>query len=212
MFYLHESSMFAFVGLFFYTIVRGLFIRIKHKNHKPIGWFSETMCFFFAFYLFLVASITLFPLSFGISSNMYLSNIERNVNSVPLLSIVREIGSIGTAYGGDSAFMIKLILRNVGGNILLFMPLGALAPICWHRFKSFKSTLLFGIVLSVGIECLQFLEIAAGTFGRAVDIDDVICNGIGTALGYLGYKSALYLWNSIRNRMTYHPRSEESNM
>jgi glycopeptide antibiotics resistance protein len=45
-----------------------------------------------------------------------------------------------------------------------------------------------GLLVSVSIECLQLVELVIDVgFGRTVDIDDVICNVIGTVIGYLIY-------------------------
>lgn len=143
--------------------------------------------FCFVLYIALVISVTLFPIeSMGLNSPLF--NIEHEVNLIPLKAIIEEISSIGRAYSGDSEFMIELIVKNVGGNILLFLPLGALAPMLWKRLRTFKNILFAGIAVSIVIEWLQLLEILAGNSMRIADIDDVICNGLGTAAGYLVYK------------------------
>ncbi|HWI48223.1 MAG TPA: VanZ family protein, partial [Rummeliibacillus sp.] len=110
------------------------------------------------------------------------------INLIPFVAIIKDVQQIGTAYGGDAGFMLRLILRNVGGNILLLMPLGILSPIMWNKFKQYKNVVLLGFSISIGIECIQFIELIAGGFGRAVDIDDVICNVVGVMLGYIIYK------------------------
>jgi glycopeptide antibiotics resistance protein len=98
--------------------------------------------------------------------------VFRSINYIPLISIISEISQIGTAYGGDSIFMMKLILRNVGGNILLLMPLGFLATILWDKFRILKRVLLLGLLVSVSIECLQLVELVIGVgIGRTVDIE-----------------------------------------
>jgi glycopeptide antibiotics resistance protein len=71
-------------------------------------------------YILMVISVTMFSIVIGMNEGFSF----RSVNLIPLVSIFSEIRQIGTAYGGDSVFMIKLIVRNVGGNILLLMPLG----------------------------------------------------------------------------------------
>lgn len=134
----------------------------------------------------MVVSVTLFPLALWIDFNM--QNIKFGLNLTPFVGIINDIKQIGIAYDGDTVFMIRLIIRNVGGNILLLMPLGVLSPIIWNKFKDFKNIVLFGFVISISIESIQFIELIAGGWGRTVDIDDVICNVLGVILGYFIYK------------------------
>ena len=68
-------------------------------------------------------------------------------------------------------------------NIVLFIPLGIFLPLYWEKFNSMKQTLLVGAAMSVIIEILQIF-----TF-RATDINDVIMNTLGTAIGYLIVKN-----------------------
>lgn len=50
--------------------------------------------------------------------------------------------------------MIGLIVRNVGGNILLLMFLGFLVFILWDKYKKFKNIILLGFFILVSIELL----------------------------------------------------------
>ena len=63
-------------------------------------------------------------------------------------------------------------------NILLFVPLGFFLPVLWGKFRSLLPSLMFGFGLSLSIELLQIL-----TF-RTTDVNDLITNVIGTAMGY----------------------------
>lgn len=69
-------------------------------------------------------------------------------------------------------------LRNTALNILLFVPMGFLTPMCWKEYRLRKNTLLLGLAVSVMIELLQLF-----TF-RLTDLDDVITNTLGTYIGY----------------------------
>ncbi len=57
--------------------------------------------------------------------------------------------------------------------------MGFMLPLLWDHFYSLKNTVLFGFLVSVGIEILQIF-----TF-RTTDINDLITNTVGTLLGYL---------------------------
>lgn len=63
-------------------------------------------------------------------------------------------------------------------NVLLFLPLGGFLPLLWKGFRSLRSTVLFGFSLSLFIEVLQLF-----TF-RTSDVNDLLTNTLGTALGY----------------------------
>ena len=190
--YLINGSLFVVVGIIFDLIVQGILIGVRYKNQKQVFWLKEIIRFLFVIYICMVVSVTLFPFPIGFKYNV--GNVYRLINVVPLKSIINEISQIGLAYDGDVLFMIGLIARNVGGNILLLMPLGFLAPILWEKLKYFKRIILLGFIVSISIEFLQFLEIITGARGRVCDIDDVICNVLGISIGYLIYKLFLKLW------------------
>ena len=169
-------------------------------------WLNEFSLFLFALYGCMVVSVTLFPLPIGINSNIEIGN--PSVNLVPFKSIIYSVSLIGVAYDGDAGFMIGLIVRNVGGNILLLMPLGFLIPILWNKFRHIKYILLVGCSVSVSIELLQYLESRTGALGRVTDIDDVFFNVLGVAIGYLSYKLFLkivgkFLINNKGQSMNY---------
>lgn len=174
------------IGIICYIAVRVIFaLKLKYKN--SFKWLKELIRMLAVIYIFMVISVTLFPLVLG--DNTYGINSFRSLNYTPLTSIWRDIEQIGTAYDGDTLFMLKLIVKNVGGNILLLMPLGFFAPMLLDMYMRLKNTLLLGLLVSLSIECLQFVELLLGIgMGRVVDIDDVICNVLGTVLGFLIYK------------------------
>lgn len=63
-------------------------------------------------------------------------------------------------------------------NVLLFIPLGGFLPILRSKFRSFPKTLLLGFSTSAFIEVFQIF-----TF-RATDVNDLMTNSLGTAIGY----------------------------
>ncbi|MEK3797048.1 VanZ family protein [Peribacillus sp. FSL H8-0477] len=137
----------------------------------------------------MVVSVTIFPFPIGFTSN--LEDGYRSINLIPLKSIVFNSRQIGTAYAGDVLFMISILIKNVGGNILLFMPLGFLAPLVWSKFRQFKNSMAAGFIGSISIELLQLLEYLFGGMDRITDIDDVIFNVIGCMIGFFIYKMIL---------------------
>lgn len=71
-------------------------------------------------------------------------------------------------------------------NVLLFVPFGILLPVLWkERFNSLLKVVFAGLILSLSIEVLQIF-----TF-RLTDINDLITNTAGSAVGYLIYATCL---------------------
>ncbi|MBJ7948911.1 VanZ family protein [Bacillus cereus group sp. N24] len=187
--YILNGSMFIVFGVISYLIVRSILIGMKNK--KNVNWWKELIRFLFVVYICMVVAVTLFPLPIGFPSSA--ENLSRSVNIIPFASIFKDIGQIGSAYDGDVLFMIGLIVRNVGGNVLLLIPLGFLAPIIWDTYKKIKNTILLGFTISVSIELLQLIESLFSGSARITDIDDVICNVLGSIVGYFIYKITLKL-------------------
>jgi glycopeptide antibiotics resistance protein len=77
---------------------------------------------------------------------------------------------------------------SVVGNIAAFLPVGLLAPLGWQRWRTWPADLALGIGISLGIETSQLaISIAVGVPYRRADVDDVILNGLGTAIGYAAW-------------------------
>lgn len=103
-------------------------------------------------------------------------NVTSNVNMIPFHSIA------GYFQHSSAETAVKQIL----GNVAVFVPIGLLLPIMSEKFRLPKKILLFSLLLSVGVEAVQFLELLITHLpNRAVDIDDVILNFAGGSLGYL---------------------------
>lgn len=95
------------------------------------------------------------------------------------------------------SFNSKLFIRNVIGNIILFIPFGYLVTdmICSKAEKT--KTLLIGVVpfiTSLSIETIQLF------IGRSFDIDDIILNYIGAIVGIIFYKILHVILRFFRNR------------
>lgn len=72
---------------------------------------------------------------------------------------------------------------NLTGNVFLFLPLGIFLPSLMPRLNRFWKVILIAAGIIVTIEIIQVLTL----LGRC-DIDDLILNLAGTAMGYGIYK------------------------
>jgi glycopeptide antibiotics resistance protein len=81
-------------------------------------------------------------------------------------------------------------LYQLGGNVLLFLPLGLLLPLVWERmFRRLVPTLAVGVALSAGIELAQLSLVD----GRVAATDDVILNVSGVLVGWLLWRALVKL-------------------
>lgn len=80
--------------------------------------------------------------------------------------------------------------RVLLGNVLAFAPLGVFLPLLWPRWRSLVSVVAAGLAISLALEAVQLgLSLLIGAPYRVADIDDVIINVLGVALGYGLYRA-----------------------
>lgn len=131
------------------------------KNKKQIILYKELLNLLFIIYvLCLFNVVTTEDVSFGIS------------NLTPFNEMFRyNIGS-------------KLFIKNVLGNIILFMPYGFFNAY-YLKLKSPYTILGLSFLVSITIESTQLL------IGRVFDIDDIILNIIGGIIGFYIYHTLI---------------------
>ncbi|MDH3250707.1 MAG: VanZ family protein [Acidimicrobiia bacterium] len=113
-----------------------------------------------------VVRLTLFPLK------IVLYDWHASINAVPfasMLQLVTETNPTVARY-------------NILGNIALFVPFGVLLPLLFDRLRTLLPVLWRVAVISGTIELAQLASRA-----RATDVDDVILNSVGAALGFALY-------------------------
>lgn len=79
--------------------------------------------------------------------------------------------------------LVRAAIRNLLGNIFLFVPLGFLLPMIFSVLRKFFRTFL-SVILIVGVIELTQLVLMVGS----CDVDDLILNVTGSVLGYGLYK------------------------
>lgn len=91
--------------------------------------------------------------------------------------------------------VLSIALYNLVGNVLLFMPFGAILPAAFSNMRSWWRVGVSSALTSLSIETLQLLFAV-----RLFDIDDIILNSIGGIFGYLLWRFA---WQKIAWQKTY---------
>lgn len=145
--------------IFIFTIII-VSIRLVYifNNKENFVLHKELLMLCFIIYILLLYYIVTFQ------DNNYGTN-----NFVPFREIFR--------YDVNS----RLFLKNVIGNVLLFVPFGIFVTYYVKNDKVYQ-TLFLSILVSCSIEFAQ------SVIGRTADIDDVILNTIGGIIGYITFK------------------------
>ncbi len=138
---------------------------MKNKTKK---WTRFCIRFFFGLYLLLLVYFMFFSEEWGRG----LLGGEYRYNLIPFREIRRYLSyrdQIGS----------WRVLLNLGGNVLGFVPFGALLPVQWEKRIGFWRAALLSFELSLLIEIAQ-LALQAGS----CDVDDLILNTLGGCIGY----------------------------
>lgn len=75
--------------------------------------------------------------------------------------------------------MLRHIVINLAGNVVMFIPLGFFLPLNYPRLGRIWKNLLWSALIIVWIEILQLV-----TMLGSLDVDDLILNMAGVAMGY----------------------------
>lgn len=131
-------------------------------------------------YLLYLAQMTIFPLNIGAS-------FERSVSLIPFKTIMQFIPILlkNGLMTNSGNLHLNAGAINIIGNVVVFIPVGILIPLISVKFRRFKSTVILGFTTSLTIEILQFLFAE----GRRMDVDDLILNTLGVAIGWGIFKT-----------------------
>lgn len=128
------------------------------KNKQKFCFYKELFMLIFILYVMcLFEVVTIQDNNYGLS------------NYIPFKEIFRyEFGS-------------RLFIKNIIGNVLLFLPYGYFAA-DYLNSKKIITVSFLTLIVSITIEFVQL------NIGRTFDIDDVLLNTLGGMLGYLLYR------------------------
>lgn len=150
-----------------YLLARMLYLTIHTKNRleKTFRIDRELICL--AFFLFLTM---LFTQTFIVNSGI------NEIKLIPFEVIIRQITEVNDDIEGRQAFIFNII-----GNIAIFVPVGFLASAVFR--KGLGKTILVCFFISLFIEVFQI------PLDRVTDVDDLILNTTGAAIGCLIYNA-----------------------
>lgn len=160
----------AILYTLFFIILRYLWVKFKKKK---TSFSYEFWLVIFVFYVLLLFALTVFRDGYFIwQFKFYWHRPLSEINIVPLVETLKLAN-------GKS---LVDFFYNLYGNIMWFVPMGIFIPALHKKRWGFLQIVIVGALISVSIETLQFILNTGVT-----DIDDVIFNTIGAALGYLLY-------------------------
>lgn len=83
---------------------------------------------------------------------------------------------------------VRQAVVNLAGNVVMFVPLGLLLPAAFQRKPRLWKTLLVSGLLISAVEMAQLLTLLG-----SCDVDDLLLNLLGAAIGY-----GIYAWVKSR--------------
>ena len=122
----------------------------------------------FVAYVLLLAYLTFFSQYYGREI------VQRSINVIPFKTIIEFL---------TSGYNINSIITNILGNIVAFMPMGFLLPLVFTKLDTFRRAGIPVLSATALIEIAQYL-VGVG----ASDIDDIILNMLGGAIGFWIYR------------------------
>lgn len=140
----------------------------------------------FYFYLNAVIYVTLFPIPIDsrLIQDRLSAGYEVPHNFTPFSTITDLISNYL-----DSSISFSMIFKQVAGNILLLLPLGFYLPLFFHKKPQWYKISMYGFLASISIEAMQFMiSTLIGFQYRAIDIDDIILNTVGTTIGFFLFR------------------------
>jgi glycopeptide antibiotics resistance protein len=144
--------------------------RLAREPSAPPAWAVRSAAVLYAAALFV---ITVLPIRWRADLGRYRNNWRPQL--VPVWNLAVNLRD------GDRRLAT---LAGAVGNVVLFVPLGFLLPLLVPRLDRLWRTVGAGFALSAAIELSQ----AAFPGIRRPDVNDVLMNTLGTAVGFLAYR------------------------
>lgn len=173
------SAMFFIFQFFPIPFLIGLLVLIifivRLRSH---GWVYVLVLVLFGFYIMAVIDVVFFPIPLP-------RNWPANLTWKETKFLMSQVNLIPFNYGSLSLYPSSLFsaLRDVALNIILTIPFGW--GICYLSKPQSKRIIWIALATGFFLEGTQLvLKLTLGVFFHAVDISDVIWNGLGVIAGF----------------------------
>lgn len=168
-----DHEFFYIISIPVYVIFLISFI-IKKLSISKIILYS-----FFYLYIISLVVVTIFPIPIQWLKEIWI--YWWNNNFIPFYSIIDILS--------NSNLGIITKLKQILGNIIIFIPIGFLVPFIWKSKKNITNIFLLGIIFSFSIESLQYIISLLLWFSyKVTDIDDILLNTLWAIIGFFLYR------------------------
>lgn len=133
----------------------------------------------FIFYIFILIVILFMRPSGYVYDKSFIEYIRHSINIIPFKTIGTYVKAI---FNGNMNMDIPI--KNLGGNLILFLPMGIYLPFLVRKMNSLKLYSIFMVSFLFGVEAVQLIT-RRGSF----DIDDFILNILGALIGFAIWKT-----------------------
>ena len=135
----------------------------------------NTLRFFFLCYCGLMLWLLLIR-SRNVVLTDYWAQVSGRINLVPFSSIGSMLSTLRENPRPD---VLWVVIYNLGGNIVMFLPLGFLLPELWTKYRRFWRCI--GAVALI-MTCVELTQLF--TLRGFCEVDDVMLNVLGGAIGF----------------------------
>lgn len=140
-------------------------------NQKHISWKREAQLMLVYICIVVVMRFTFFPFS-KVGGRIQPLLFDAAAVFPPRINLIPFVNLLNYE-------IYKEMLINVIGNTTMFIPLGIVWPCVFKKLDTHAKVIAAGVGFSLCIEILQL-----PFFDRVTDIDDLILNSVGFAVGY----------------------------
>ena len=175
-----------------FSVVLYLFLFIYLKK-STCSFKTILGCTLLHFYAFEVLYITILPFpldKLGAESLQMMATNSSYINLIPIIGLFK--------------YDLYSLVRQVVGNIVLFIPLGFLLPIVSGKCKGVGTIIKYSFIASLFIEALQLIIsiFVVKAPIRVFDINDLILNTLGAVVGYILYSNIkMIVCNKHKNKV-----------
>ena len=155
-------------------------------NQKHISWKREAQLMLVYICIVVVMRFTFFPFS-KVGGRIQPLLFDAAAVFPPRINLIPFVNLLNYE-------IYKEMLINVIGNTTMFIPLGIVWPCVCKKLDTHFKVIAAGVGFSLCIEILQL-----PFFDRVTDIDDLILNSVGFAVGYGIYRLVKTVKNYCRN-------------
>ncbi|MEG2787572.1 MAG: VanZ family protein [Romboutsia sp.] len=162
-------------------VIWSLYRLYLSKSRQDLNLIKEGVLLILILYLLILIRLTIFKFCIVIFSNP-LNSYQYSILGVKGIINIVPFKEIVNLFNSESAYSFVNI-KHIILNVVYFLPLGFLIPLLFEKYNDFLKVIVISASISIAIEIAQLFTILSVS-----DIDDIICNIIGSILGLICFK------------------------